>query len=524
MKRECVKIFLTFLLVLFLISGVFAVEAGTCGIVAKADCDDIATEGHIVMGLSSSTNAHGQFPYLDYPYVLCCNFGTGTTTCTEENKIIRLSSATNAHAEEPAQINYLTKACYEDLICRKSSTCDTDEIGILSLSSDTNAHISSFSDSNYLTKICCGGEAITHASCRITSASWMTTEALEGQNVHLQIQGNGDACIGQTLNFEVSGGDEEATNQPSSVAFSSTSVLAVWTAEHQKCGIWPLQRDCDYSFEATLENNPSVSYLSDEPNLVVRERDEDDCFGVNSCSDYDNQEDCESDESVCDVAINSNPDIDCDNEFFYCGCEWDDEAEGTEEDPNCKFGYVEIIEDDCGSPIEGGGCEFGCTLCHNSEGNYCHVGASCPVGENPLTNNNDSCDFGIDGCVSADCHDGNKDTCATGTYCLSGKCGNVEKPSLTLGSCRITQQIIKGCDEEPVGYKQVTLTAEWDGELSGTQYENCISKDGQIIEIPCPAQVQLPFFNWIGVVSTLLLIAVIYLVLTKKKHHKKSSK
>ncbi len=97
------------ILFIFLSSGVFAAPpaSGTCSIVPRADCVDAGAgvEGfHIVMSLSSSTNAHGEFPDLgSYPYVLCCNFGTGDKVCKDvANKIIGLSSDTNAHAQQPA--------------------------------------------------------------------------------------------------------------------------------------------------------------------------------------------------------------------------------------------------------------------------------------------------------------------------------------------------------------------------------------------------------------------------------------
>ena len=64
MKKEMRKFILILSLLVFLSSGIFAVEQGTCGIVTRANCDEPATEGYVVMGLSSSTNAHGEFPYV----------------------------------------------------------------------------------------------------------------------------------------------------------------------------------------------------------------------------------------------------------------------------------------------------------------------------------------------------------------------------------------------------------------------------------------------------------------------------
>ena len=528
MRKEVVKLIFAVLIFTFLLSQISAVDFGTCEIVTSSECNNTSNSGYIVMGLSSVTNAHGQFPYVNYPYVLCCNFGTGNTNCINgmvvPNIIVNLSSATNAHAELYSKKNYHTGVCYEDVACEKKQICSETQIGILSLSADTNAHIGNFSD--YPTKICCSGSAITQSSCTIKSVSWDTTEAISGQNVYLQVEGSGIQCIGQTIILNVSGGSEEIINQPMPIMFTDVNVMGSWTAEHQKCGIWPFETDCNYYFEASLENNPSLKLKSNEPDLSVSERLIDNCIEVDSCTDYDNKLDCNSDATVCDVAENSDPDIACESESFYCGCVWNENSTGTEEDPKCKFGYTEITEETCGSPIEGQGCGFGCTLCDNNlTGKYCNVGSSCPSGIKP-TNNNGSCDFGIDSCGSADCGNGNQDSCAEGTYCVLDKCGNIIGPPISLGSCRITQQISKGCEEEPVGYKMVTLNAEWTGETSGTQYENCIAKDNQQVRISCPAQVQLPFFDTLGIIIAILAIVLVYIIIVykRKNKHRKNKK
>ena len=62
------------------------------------------------MGTSSTTNSHGQVwdssaSYPAYADVVCCNFGTASSTCSRSSSIIHLSSATNAHAEAPDQTN-----------------------------------------------------------------------------------------------------------------------------------------------------------------------------------------------------------------------------------------------------------------------------------------------------------------------------------------------------------------------------------------------------------------------------------
>ena len=179
MKKEGVmKLFFILIISIFLLSGVFAVPAGTCAITARTACTNDMTNGYIVMGLAAQTNSHGGTATINtcnghiscnglnqnacnaqkgcnwvliactgsgedcgdfstqstctshpscswnseptnYPYVLCCGFGTGSTTCTRANKIIGLSSSTNAHAESPSSSVYSSSnnICYGDLKC-----------------------------------------------------------------------------------------------------------------------------------------------------------------------------------------------------------------------------------------------------------------------------------------------------------------------------------------------------------------------------------------------------------------------
>jgi hypothetical protein len=238
------------------------------------------------------------------------------------------------------------------------------------------------------------------------------------------------------------------------------------------------------------------------------------CVSVTTCDDYLNKGECESDASLCGIAYDSSlPEVNCNSDSIFCSCTWSDSTN------TCQFGWAEI--EDCGTPETG--CKYGCTLCKNETGNYCNIGASCPSGENPLSNNNGTCDIG-EGCLSADCLDGDTDTCVYGTYCLSNKCGSVESPLVLglLGNCQITQTIEKGCDEEPVGYKIISWTGIWTGEASGISYEKCIA--GGRTTIPCAAQVQLPFFDYLQLILAVVIIAIIYFVLIRKKKQKHGKK
>lgn len=531
MKKVMIKLALILFLFAFLLPGIFAAAPapGNCAISQRAEC--LASEGnHILMGLSSATNAHGEFPdqLINYDYVLCCGFGDGVneTECQPaddpDNAIVKLSSFTNAHAESPTGSAYnLVRVCYEDLRCKNFlDNCGTGTalnypLGILSLSATTNAHIGAIGD--YPTKICCGSGLF--AGCAIKNAEWSPQEAVEGQIIHLNVEGSPE-CASRTIAFKVDGGNSPVATQPVSVSFTGAQGVGVWEAEHQSGGFLGLG-DADYYFDASLLKNPLVVRESNPPELLVLERAEDYCAGITSCTDYSNQVDCESDSSVCNVGNQESiPGIDCNSDSFVCGCTWNNET------TSCGFGYTELTEETCGTPVAGQGCNYGCTLCHkagggnSTSGDYCNLGSSCPTGENPTTNNDGICDAG-EGCVSADCGSGEQDSCASGFYCMSGKCSSVLPPIITSGHCEIKQSVTKNCNDEPAGYKIAKLTTTWAGPESPGKAA-CDAKNGQEVRISCPAQVALPFFDYIGIITTVLAIAGIYVSIILRKRFKKA--
>ena len=270
--------------------------------------------------------------------------------------------------------------------------------------------------------------------------------------------------------------------------------------------------DPEFYFIATLGTSTAQSGL-----LEVTEISEDYCTTKSICEDYADEGECKSDS--CNFGTTSLPDIDCSAEDTICRCSWDDEA------GSCGFAYTEITQDDCGDAETG--CNYGCTLCHNQTSeNHCNLGLSCPVGDEPLSNDDGFCDFG-EGCLSDDCEDGERDTCISPYYCSLGKCSSIEGPPLSLGMCKVTQVVESECDEEPVGYKNMRVTGTWTGEETGSAYEKCIAMQNKLITVPCAAQIQLPLESWWGIIIVILALVIFYVIreLKKKKSKlKKSSK
>lgn len=380
------KLFLFALaLSVFVFISINSVNAQTsdpsCYIDLKSVCTD-QNGDTVIMGLSDSSNAHGEKdPDGDYNYALCCNFGggddpgtsaredlecTGGTT-PSNNKILGLSSSTNAHAEKPSNTNYNTEVCYGGVSGCFATTAncasDEDEVLVTTLSSDTNAHISS----DYSTKICC---TVTQGprNCNPTDAYWSLDKvnpissgetALEGQKAYLIVEGV--SCGSSTVSFNVFdedalSADDPASTDPEDVQFNENGrAIGEWSAEYVPDG----GSNPQYYFEATVLDFQETSINSDDEGNPLLEVEESsvDCSQITICDEYSESATCNADN--CQVSPNSVPEnVDCSDPDISCGCEWDGSQcdanwaqlqtneDGTvEEIGSCKV--TENTEDDC---------------------------------------------------------------------------------------------------------------------------------------------------------------------------------
>ena len=88
-------------------------------------------------------------------------------------------------------------------------------------------------------------------------------------------------------------------------------------------------------------------------------------------------------------------------------------------------------------------------------------------------------------------------------------------PPYEPGTCTISQTVTKNCNIDPIGYKTLTWTGVWSGTQSGVNYQKCVV--GGTVTVPCPAQVQLPFFDYLELIGSILIIALIYVGLVFKR-------
>jgi len=301
--------------------------------------------GQVLMHLSGSTNAHGELvSQLNYPSVLCCNFGAGSTTClsNKSNELLALYSATNSHAEIPDLLtpNYNVNVCYDSFgYCRSTTfNCNTNppnnETTIVYLSNTTNAHLESpgLVTQIYGTKICCS--VVTQPfpinstpSCTINSASWSATEKVAGQNVSLNVVTSN--CSGQQISFEVRessnfGVSWSVTTNPQNVSIGSNgNIVGTWVAEfHNNHGFLLGEKNPpEYYFIARVVGNTSIQKQNSIPDLKVNQILPIQCQGVVTCANYLNNQTCGND--LCGVASKSvPPNINCNAPGINCFCNW----------------------------------------------------------------------------------------------------------------------------------------------------------------------------------------------------------
>tara|TARA_Y100000310_G_scaffold24394_1_gene23440 strand:- start:10197 stop:11459 length:1263 start_codon:yes stop_codon:yes gene_type:complete len=348
MKKEFVVLSI-FLLMIFLSSGIFAIGE-SCFITDRSSCE---SSGYVIMGLSSTTNAHGELAnQSNYNNVLCCNFA-GSLNCNNgTNKIIGLSSSTNAHAENPEETTYSTEVCYSDLDCISTSlNCGDTEynLSIFSLSNSTNAHIGGIND--YNTKICCTSESFIVSASNVFWSSDETTEistlnVVTGTTSVKMILKNSGLLEGTIVSFNIYEDDlflDDFIKTINATIDNNESAIAEWTITLED-----LEKTLNDYDEFYLEVNGKINdYLS----LNILETSE--CANIILCSDYEDEISCGNDN--CQVTeITAPSDVDCDDPTRNCYCSWntqcDFELDVLEEETKelirvCT--YVESTADDC---------------------------------------------------------------------------------------------------------------------------------------------------------------------------------
>lgn len=457
MKKDVIK-FLTIFTLIITLTGF--ISADSCEIRQRTNCQT-SPWNNIVMGLSSSTNAHGEFPDLGtYNYVLCCDFGEQDTECNENNKLIGLSSATNAHAEATEGENYATDVCYDGLICvNTTSSCDTNyPLEILSLSSNTNAHIGDFAD--YNTKICCNA-----IQCRELDVTFCSD--------YYEEECNFDPCGVAGVSVENNNPDitcEEGYD--CNCEYIAGACMPIWEEVHEpSCGDGVIDSELGETCDGT-----TLPYTNCNGNI-------DSCTGGTiSCYPPGHENECTLNTTECTGCA----------EGGTCG---DDLIQS----PNTEGTYETCDNLNLNSKT----CE---------DFNLCSGSLACYSPE--LASN---CTFNTTGCVPCEI-----------------------TPS-TIGKCNYDEVTDDNCDDGFLTYSWQgvwTWNAENTGQTppcdedyvldGGLCYydpngasEKCVDGSNTV---PCPAQIELPFFGSYSIIIIIAVIVIVYFIWNMKDKHKHKKK
>ncbi len=350
--------------------------------------------------------------------------------------------------------------------------------------------------------------------CKLTNVYWDVTTAFEGEMVIIKVMGTED-CDGDDISFIVKEKDafpnldDDVKINPLDVHFDSSRYNhGYWIAEAQDNNdeeggqTYPPE----YYFMATVASTGEK--LESSNLLEVLNRDIT-CAGINYCSDYLNQLDCERDN--CEVGEDSVPtNINCGETLFNpitecwdntnCGCFWNITLGlcegGWEVDSRCFC----TTNDECW--LVGGLCQDDCTCFGNSipdgEGSCDYTPGVC--------NTNDECWLAGDKC--------NEDCTCEERYEPNGE-GSCGQGYPSPGTCFYTDTTPPyDCQEGGVFVR--TQSAQWiwapGNEIS--MYDP-LGKHLQCVDIEevfvCPSSVEVPFFGTFNIIIVIAITSLIYL-------------
>jgi len=449
------------------------ISAESCTIVERASC----TGGsYPVMGINMTTNAHGELLSEDYyPYVLCCDFGDGMQVdeCTgtpPTNKIIGLEKINNSHVEIPSLDEYNFDICYEDLVCTDKIECDLmTEMEVLSLESPSNSHIGEAGF--YTTKICCSGmcavgETYTGGQCVLDQvAYWADSEGtyitqktvIPDSTTLTLVLVNSDLLNGEEVIFKIkesdTGPDDSVIILPP-VQVEGGSATTTWSMTTE-------------DLEKAASDN-SILFPMDEQDISE--------LGTFYFGVYYGENLLEESNSL-EVTISS---VEC--------------------------SYITLCMDYRTSD------ECNQDMCGASEYSIESKDATVSCGE--TTTNPGGCDI-LTTC-GCEWRDG---------ICGAKKTENIEpncdgnNPTV-IGSCFYEESTSDDCDDDFLDYSWTGLW-EYDELNTGPPYYDPDNKIAQCTsdsqQVPCPAQIKLPFFGIFNLIATIIIISIIYFLLGNKK-------
>ena len=558
MKKEFVGL-LIFSLMVFLSSGIFALGE-TCSIIERSSCS-----GNIVMGISSTSNAHGELANQgNYDKVLCCNF-PGSLTCDGQNKIIGLSSSTNAHAEIPTQTSstvhivevnmdeFSSGYSFDDLTINVGDTVrwvQTDMMAHTITSDDNSDGMMNMGDGElfssgnmdtgdvyeftfnevgeflyycdyHLMMGMKGKVTVIDASstelcyedlrCMSTSLDCIDTD---GYSLSMfSLSGSTNAHIGNIDNYDINiccvppqsnFWSKDGTSEISNleVFVGITSVKIVLINSK-------LPNATEVSFEI-LEDDLFFDDHIKTINATINDRDAT-VEWIITLEDLEKTPN-DYDKFYFKIGDKESGYLDLDlQDFSACGnvtlcSEYDSETSCGND--NCQIGGDSIPTNiNCNDPTINCYCSWS-TQC----GSTFDLTSPAIYGDD-IINAGETCDgsnFGpITGCSDFDSFTGGDLSCDSTGHFDTSQCNGGSG-----GTCTFIESTNDDCSD---GFLTYSWTSAWTGP-AGDEPEEC-SDGSKVIE--CPVQIQLPFFGIYNLIVSMLLIAMVYFIMFKKKKLKK---
>ncbi|MBU2104762.1 MAG: hypothetical protein KKF67_03235 [Nanoarchaeota archaeon] len=411
-------------------------------------------EENKVLGLSASTNAHAQIPTLtNYTSNVCYGdlICRSATTCdTGESCVVTLSSSTNAHLATCNSLNnYSIKIC-----CKSPGGILPPEEGTLNLywANLNGDYITQKKVVPDYTKV-----LMVLENSGITPRTEVDFEIYEVDplfpDLIRTLKGTVDSYGDANVIWTITQADLDATGETNFDEFyfkvngNESNLLEIIVLYYLDCGGGSINLCSDYTTygqdvciddpctiaEYSAENSADI--ICGEGYLCYCDWNLDSCnttwTGVELPIDSSS---CNHGETLCYNSLTNTP---------YCiignKCPDGDEPQ-NDGDWICEVGEgclsSDCIDGDSDTCVIGASCLSGVcvdedngrclngeTLCYNDELSifYCIIGNKCPAGDEPQNNGINGCEVG-EGCLSADCKDGDLDSCVNGAKCLSGVC------------------------------------------------------------------------------------------------------
>jgi len=355
-----------------------------------------------------------------------------------------------------------------------------------------------------------------YLACKLTSASWSKTMALEGSQIKLNL--NGENCDGQSISFTIMekdgflNPDDPVDKDPSNILYASPNTYGIWTAEWQDDSEFGQSNPPEYYFTATAERGATITSSKNDGDMLNVYQEDVACSGVNYCANYLTEDKCQVD--LCSVGVASapssvscggtfNPETGC-YDYTSCGCAWDSNAKTCEanwqSDSACGIcgNHIKDTGEQCddGNLNDGDGCSSTCqfekgipspcteglTLC--SDGT-CSL--NCDVTDEGVAdcNYNGVCNVG-EGCTCKDCNN-EQDTCKSGLICniIDSACCSSESNHDCNPYCA---HVDPDCVPAVCGNGFKELGEECDlGERNNVSNSGCSSTCKYVIlDPPCP--------------------------------------